>query len=67
MNKLSDKEKRFNFKRHQNAKKSSRMLIRFVVYSIVIILILYLILEKGKHKTKTGGSNNIEQFEIESD
>ena len=67
MNDLPDKEKRFNFKKYQNAKKSRRMLVRFIFYSVVIFIILYLILDKGKAERKSEENENIERFEIEFD
>lgn len=67
MNDLPDKEKRFNFKKYQNAKKSRRMLVRFIFYSVVIFIILYLILDKGKTERKSEENENIERFEIEFD
>lgn len=67
MDDLPDKEKRFNFKQYQNAKKSRRMLVRFIIYSVVIFIILYLILDKGKTERKSEENENIERFEIEFD
>lgn len=67
MDELQDKENRFNFKRYQYAKKSRRMLVRFIIYSIVIAFILYLIMEKGKPENKVKENDNIEEFQIESD
>lgn len=67
MNELPEKDKRFDFRKYQNAKKSRRMLIRFIIYSIVISFIVYLILEEGEEEGETKKTNSIEQFEIESD
>lgn len=67
MKELREKQKRFNFKKYQNAKKSRRMLIRFVVYSVVIAFILYLILESGKPENTNNEDHHIEFFEIEAD
>lgn len=65
MNELPENKKRFNFKRYQNAKKSRRMLIRFIIYSIVIGILVYLILDRGVSSDKNKESDNVESFEIE--
>ncbi len=58
-------EKRFNFRQYQNAKKSRRMLIRFIIYSIVIGVLVYLILAKGFSSKENSESKDVEFFEIE--
>lgn len=65
MNELPENKKRFNFKRYQNAKKSRRMLFRFIIYSIVIGILVYLILDRGASSEKNKESDNVESFEIE--
>lgn len=59
------REKRFNFSKYQNAKKSRRMLIRFIIYSIVIAFILFLIMQKSQNQNNQEENNSIENFEIE--
>lgn len=59
--------KRFNFKPYQHAKKSRKMLIRFILYSIVIGFLFYLILTKGSSSDTNPKSNDIETFEIETE
>lgn len=65
MNELPENKKRFNFKRYQNAKKSRRKLFRFIIYSIVIGILVYLILDRGASSEKNKESDNVESFEIE--
>ena len=64
MKKIDDKKELFNFRKYQNAKKSRNMLIRFIVYSVVIVIILYLIMEKGETQNQNE-VKEIEYFEIE--
>lgn len=65
MSNFSDQEKRFNFRKYQNAKKSRRMLIRFIVYSIVIGFLIYLILDSN-NSSETNKDEGIEYFDIET-
>lgn len=67
MSEHPEKKREFNFKQYQNAKKSRRMLVRFIIYSLVIWFILYLIMEKEKSDNKIDEDQKIEYFEIESD
>jgi glycopeptide antibiotics resistance protein len=66
MDELEDSEKRFNFKRYQNAKKSRRMLIRFIIYSIVIGFLVYLILDNSNSVEKSEQEEGIHSFDIET-
>jgi glycopeptide antibiotics resistance protein len=59
------REKRFNFKQYQNAKKSRRMLVRFIIYSIVIGVLVYLILAKDFSSKENSENKDVEFFEIE--
>lgn len=38
----------FDFKKHQSFRKSRKMVIRFIIYSVVIFLLLYLIMREEK-------------------
>lgn len=57
----------FDFKKHQNFSKSWKMLIRFLVYSVVISLLLFLIYYENKSKEELKKGSDIEQFDIEID
>lgn len=65
MNELPEKDKRFDFKRYQNAKKSRRMLIRFIIYSIVIGFLIYLILDSNS-SVEEDREEGIQYFDIET-
>lgn len=66
MNDLPDKKKRFNFKQYQNAKKSRRMLVRFIIYSIVIGFLIYLILDSSSPVQEKNNDEDINYFDIET-
>jgi glycopeptide antibiotics resistance protein len=66
MDDLPDKEKRFNFKQYQNAKKSRRMLVRFIIYSIVIGFLIYLILDSSSSDQNKNNEEGIDYFDIET-
>ncbi len=65
MKEIKEKEKLFDFKKYQNAKKSWRMLIRFIIYSIVIGILVYLIFTEGSSSERNSKNEDVEVFEIE--
>lgn len=60
------KNSKFDFKRHQNFKKSYKMLIRFGIYIIVISFLLFLIFNQSSPKNDEK-PKEIEVEEIEID
>lgn len=65
MKDIQEKEKRFDFKKYQNIKKSRRMLVRFIIYSIVIGVLFYLILTQGFSSDENSSNKDVDVFEIE--
>lgn len=59
--------KHFDFKRHQSYQKSRKMIVRFVIYSVVIFLLLYLIMQQNNKKEATQNMQEVEIDEISID
>ncbi|RFC54232.1 hypothetical protein [Brumimicrobium aurantiacum] len=58
------KSSKFDFKKHQNLSKSWKMVIRFVIYSVVIAVLLFLIY--NMEDNKKSDTDSISGFEIEN-
>lgn len=58
--------KKFNFKKYQNYNKSWKMLIRFLIYSVVIFFLMYMIFSQKKAPTENTDDAIINEFEIET-
>lgn len=52
----------FDFKRYQNFQKSRKMVIRFIIYSVVIFILLYLIMKQDQEVQMV---NEIDNFELD--
>lgn len=65
MKETRDKDKLFNFGKYQHAKKSRKMLVRFIIYSIVIGILFYLILSETSSSNTNSDNEDVEAFEIE--
>jgi hypothetical protein len=65
MKEIKEKEKLFNFRKYQNAEKSRKMLVRFILYSIVIGILFYLILTETMSSSTSSDNGDVEAFEIE--
>ncbi|HLV40982.1 MAG TPA: hypothetical protein VKY37_01790 [Brumimicrobium sp.] len=59
------KAPQFDFKRHQNHRKSWRMLVRFIIYGLVISFLMYLIFFKEKAPSVTTNDANEKYFEVD--
>lgn len=59
------KSSKFNFKRHQNFSKSWKMLIRFLIYSVVIGILVFLIYNPGNRDEAVINSEENQQINIE--
>lgn len=61
------KNPQFNFKKHQNFSKSWKMLVRFLIYSVVIAVLLYLIYNPNESSKNPSNESEIEQIDMEND
>ncbi|PWH85571.1 hypothetical protein [Brumimicrobium oceani] len=61
------KNPQFNFKKHQNLSKSWKMMLRFIIYSVVIALLLYLIYNPEQAVKKHTNEEKVEQIELENE
>ncbi len=57
----------FNFKKHQNFSKSWKTLVRFIIYSVVISFLIYLIINAKNLNQDTIKKENIDQINIKTD
>jgi RsiW-degrading membrane proteinase PrsW (M82 family) len=55
----------FDFKKHQNYRKSWKMLVRFIIYGGVILFLLYLIFYNEKTSPDKSDDATINQFDVE--
>jgi len=56
----------FDFKKHQNYRRSWKMLVRFIIYGVVISFLLYLIFlkEKAPSENTNDAKNNYYEVDI---
>ena len=59
------KKTEFDFKKHQNFSKSWKMLIRFLIYSIVIAVLLFLIFYRDNSVENQIKEAEIKQIDLE--
>lgn len=56
---------RFDFESYRSLGKSKRMLIRFIIYGLVILFLVYLIQQKYYQTAKNKEIDSIDRFEVE--
>lgn len=56
---------RFDFESYRSLGKSKRMLIRFIIYGLVILFLVYLIQQKYNQTAKNKEIDSIDRFEVE--
>lgn len=54
----------FNFKKYQNLKKSWKMIIRFIIYSVVIAFLSHLIFNAEKQSNKEVNEEQMNEINI---
>ena len=59
------KAPQFDFQKHQNYRKSWRMLIRFVIYGLVISFLMYLIFFKEKAPSEPSNDASDKYYEVD--
>jgi len=57
----------FDFKKHQNFSINRKMIVRFLIYSVVISVLMYLIYYSEGTKENTENEEKIDQIDVESD
>lgn len=56
---------KFSFKEHQNYTKSRKMIFRYIIYTVVISFLIYLILKKENTPIEKNNEEIINQFDVE--
>ncbi|RYM33944.1 hypothetical protein ERX46_08235 [Brumimicrobium glaciale] len=57
----------FDFKKHQNFSRNRKMIVRFLIYSVVISMLMYLIYDSEDTKENTENEEKIDQIDVERD